>query len=54
MTVIAYVSWNLETVKDVVRQMYKKTGFRRNFDKQHVKRIQILLKSPRQHLYDTY
>ena len=53
-TVIAYVSFNLETVKDVVRQMSKKSGFRRNFDKQHAKRIQTLLKSPGQHLYDSH
>ena len=34
--------------------MSKKSRFRRPFDKQHGKRPQTLLKSPRQHLYHIY
>ena len=54
MTLIAYVFQKLQTVKDVVRQMSKKSRFRRPFNKRHGKRSQTLLKSKRQHLYQIY
>ena len=54
MTIIAYVFPKLETAKEVGRQMSKKFRFRRPFNKQHVKRNQVLLKSARQRLYHTY
>ena len=50
-TLIAYVFPELQTAKDVVRQMSKKSCFRRPFDKQHGKRSKTLLKSPREDLY---
>ena len=33
MTLTAYVFWNIKTTKDVVRQISKKSRFRRPFDK---------------------
>ena len=54
MTIIAYVFPKLQTANEVGRQMSKKFRLRRPFNKQHVKRSQILLKSARQHLYHTY
>ena len=51
MTLIAYVFWNLQTVENVVRQMSKKSRFRRLFDKQYAKQAQTLLKSARRQLY---
>ena len=33
MTLIAYITPKLRTVKDVVREMFKKTRFRRSFNK---------------------
>ena len=44
----------LRTEKDLVKQMSKNSLFRRNFDKQHGKRSQTLLKSARKHLYHIY
>ena len=53
MILIAYAFPKLRTAKKVVRQMSKKSRFRRPFDK-HGKRSQTLLKSERQHLYHFY
>ena len=36
---------NLQTAKDVVRQMSKKLSLRIPFDSQHVKGTQVLMKS---------
>ena len=49
MTFIAYVFWKLQTVKDVLRQMSKKSFFRRPFERRHYKRTQTLLKYGSQH-----
>ena len=54
MTIIAYVFPKLQTAKYVVRQMSKKSCFRRPFDKQNGKWSQTLMKSVRQHLYHIY
>ena len=54
MTLIPYVFRNLQTVKNVVKQMSKKSCFRRLFDKQYGKRAQSLLKSAQQQLYHSY
>ena len=54
MTLIAYVFRILQTVKDVVRQMSVNSCLRRPFDKQHCKRLQTLLKSERQKLYQIH
>ena len=54
MTRTAHVFWKLQTAKDVVRPMSRKSCFRRPFNKRHDKRSQLLLKSERQHLYDIY
>ena len=54
MTLIAYVFRNLQTVDNVVKQMSKKSPFRRLFDKQYGKRAQTLLKSAQQQLYHIY
>ena len=43
MTLIGYVSRKLETSKDLVRKMSKKSRFRRPFVKQHGKRSKTLL-----------
>ena len=43
MTLIAYILPKLQTGKDVVRQMSKKSRFIRPYDKQHVKRSQTLI-----------
>ena len=51
MTLITYVFWKLQTVKDVVKQRSKMSRFRRLFDKQNGKRAQTLLKSPRYHVF---
>ena len=54
MTLVAYVFPKLQTTKDAVREMSKKSRFRRLFNKQNVKRSQTLLKSVRQHVYHIY
>ena len=51
MSTIAYVLTKIQTPKHVVRQMSKKSCFRRPYDMQHGKRSQTLLKSARQHNY---
>ena len=43
MTLIDYIFPKLHTEKDVVRQMYKKSRFRRPYDKQHDERSQTLI-----------
>ena len=53
MKITACVFPKLQTAKDVVREMSKKSCFRRPSDKQHCKRSQTLLKSLRQQLYHT-
>ena len=50
-TLIAHVFPKLQRAKDVVREMNKRSCFRRTFEKQLGKRVQPQLKSPRQHLY---
>ena len=45
MNLIAYVLTKLRTPKDLVRQMSRKSRFRRAYDKQHGKRSKTLLKS---------
>ena len=54
MTLIECVFRKLETAKDVVRQMSKKSYFRIPFDRRHGRRSQTLLKSAREHLYRSY
>ena len=54
MTVIADVFRSLKTVTNVVKQMSKKSRFRRLFDKQYGKRAQTLLQSAHQQLYQIY
>ena len=49
-TLIADIFPKLRTLKNVVRQMSKKSRFREAFDYQHCKRAQTLLKSERKHL----
>ena len=48
---IAYVFTKTRIPKDVVRQMPKKSCFRRLYYKQHRKRFQTVLKYERQHFY---
>ena len=40
---VVYVFWKLQTTKNVVRQMSKKSRFRRPFSKRDGKRPQTLL-----------
>ena len=54
MTIIAYGFPKLQTAKDAVREVSKKSRFRRNFDKLHGKRSKSLLKSEGQDLYRIY
>ena len=49
MTIIAYVFPMLQTAKDVVRQVCKKSQFRRTFDKLYGKRSQTLMEFQGQH-----
>ena len=53
-TVIAYVFPKLETAKDLVRQIYRKSRFRRPIKKRHGKHSKTLLKSEERHLYIIY
>ena len=54
MILIVYVFPRLRTVKDVVRNMSKKSRLRKPFDKEHGRRSQTLLKSaPLSHLLIT-
>ena len=54
MTLIVYVFSKLQTVKDVVRQMSKRPGFRTPFDIQHAKGSGTLVKSAWQHFYHIF
>ena len=45
MIVIATLFRKLQTVKDLVRPLFKKHRFRKSFDNQHVKESQSLVKS---------
>ena len=45
---------NFGTLKNVVREMSKKSLFREPFNKLHGKPTETLLKSERQHLYHIY
>ena len=51
MTFIADLFAKLRTPKNVVRYMYKKSRFKRPFDRQHGKRVQTLFRSESQHRY---
>ena len=54
MTLIAEVFPKLQTPKNMVTSMSKKSRFKGSFGKQHGKRAQTLLKVPWQHLYHIY
>ena len=54
MTVIGYMFSKLETAKDRIRQMSKKSIFRTPFHSQHVKGSQRLVKSSWQHFYQIF
>ena len=51
MTLIADSFAKLFTPKNVVKYMSKKSRFQGPFDRQHVKRVQTLLRSEPQHRY---
>ena len=51
MPLTAYVYPKLQIVKDVVKQMFKKSRSRRPFDRRHCKRTQTLLKYGDPHLW---
>ena len=54
MTHIPYVFPKLQTAKDVVRQMYEKSCFKRLFDKRDGEPFQTQFKSARPNLYHLY
>ena len=54
MTLLADVFLNLETPKNAVRQMSKKSCFRVPFNNQHGNWAETMLKYERQHLYHIY
>ena len=54
MALIAYLFRKLQTVKGVIRQIAKRSLFRRPFNKRHGKRSQTLLKFRHQHLYHIF
>ena len=54
MNLIAYELTKLQTLKDVVREVSKKSRLRRPFEKHYGKRAQTLLKSARHYLYYNY
>ena len=54
MTLTAEVFPKLQTPKNMVTSMSKKSPFKRSLTKQHEKRAQISFKSPWQHLYHIY
>ena len=54
MTFLAFVYPYLRAPKDVVREVFKKSRFRRPFDKVHGKRSQKQLKSEDQDLSHIY
>ena len=49
MIVIATLFRKLQTVKDLVRPLFKKHRFRKSFDNQHVKASEKLVKSESEH-----
>ena len=51
MTVTAYIFVKLETEKDEVNKLSKKSRFRKPLDSQHAKGPQRLLKSSVRHFY---
>ena len=54
MTLIADLFPKLRTPQIVARYMSKKSRFKGPFARQHVKRIQTLLRSGEQHCYHIY
>ena len=54
MTLIADLFPKLRTPENVVRYMSKKSSFKGPFARQHVKRVQTLLRSGQQHSYHIY
>ena len=54
MIFIANVFPKLQTVKSLVRPLYKKGRFRTRFDTQHVNASQILANSPWGHIYHVF
>ena len=54
MTLIADVFWKLGTPNTVVREVSKKSLFKRDFEMQYGKGSQTLLKSEPEHLYHIY
>ena len=54
MTLVFYVFPKLETAKNVVRKISKKTRFKTPFDSQHVKGSQTLFKSATKHFYHIF
>ena len=53
-TLIPYAFPKLRTVKNVVRKMSKKPRFRTQFNSQHAKQSQTLLKSSLQNFYHIF
>ena len=51
MTLIAYIFPMLQNAKDAVRQVSKKSQFRRPYDKLHGKQSSTLMKPEGQHLH---
>ena len=54
MALTADVFLKLQTLKNVVRQMFEKVHFRAPFDSQHVKASQTLMKSVWQRFYHIF
>ena len=54
MTLIAYLFLRLQSARNVVRYMSKKSRFRLRFQKEHGKRVSTLFKFERQHLCHIY
>ena len=54
MIVIATLFRKLQTVKDLVRPLFKKHRFRNSFDNQHVKGSQSLVKSGSEHFHHIF
>ena len=54
MTLVFYVFPKLETAKNVVGKISKKTRFKTPFDSQHVKGSQTLFKSATKHFYHIF
>ena len=54
MIVIATLFRKLQTVKDLVRPLFKKHRFRNSFDNQHVKESQTLVKFASEHFHHIF